>query len=70
MTGCPNSCAQHYIGDIGLIGARVPVNDDGDTADGYNFVIGGGFGNDNARIGRDYAQNVLAADAPARSSTC
>ena len=65
VTGCPNSCAQHYIGDIGLIGARVPIDDD-DTADGYNFVIGGGFGNTDARIGRDYAQNVLAADAPAK----
>ena len=65
VTGCPNSCAQHYIGDIGLIGARVPVGED-DTADGYNFVIGGGFGNKDARIGRDYAQNVLAADAPAK----
>ena len=66
VTGCPNSCAQHYIGDIGLIGARVPINDDGDTVDGYNFVIGGGFGNVDARIARDYAQNVLAADAPAK----
>ena len=65
VTGCPNSCAQHYIGDIGLIGARVPIDDD-DTADGYNFVIGGGFGNTDARIGREYAQNVLAADAPAK----
>ena len=66
VTGCPNSCAQHYIGDIGLIGARVPVGDDGDTADGYNVVIGGGFGNENAKIGRDYALNVLAEDAPAK----
>ena len=23
LTGCPNSCAQHYIGDIGLLGAKV-----------------------------------------------
>ena len=66
VTGCPNSCAQHYIGDIGLIGARVPINDDGDTADGYNIVVGGGFGNTDARIGRDYTQNVLAADAPSK----
>ena len=25
LTGCPNSCAQHYIGDIGLLGAQVQV---------------------------------------------
>ncbi len=37
LTGCPNSCAQHYIGDIGLIGARVPINDDGDTVEGYHI---------------------------------
>src|SRR4029077_10802401 len=36
LTGCPNSCAQHYIGDIGLVGARVQVTDDGDTVDGYH----------------------------------
>ena len=24
LTGCPHSCAQHYIGDIGLLAARVP----------------------------------------------
>ena len=43
LTGCHNSCAQHYIGDIGLIGAKVPVNADGDTVDGYDIVVGGGF---------------------------
>ena len=44
LTGCHHSCAQHYIGDIGLIGARVPINDDGDTVDGYHIFVGGGFG--------------------------
>ena len=34
--------------------------------DSYNIVIGGGFGNENAKIGRDYALNVLAEDAPAK----
>ena len=29
VTGCHNSCAQHYIGDIGLIGAKVAVGEDG-----------------------------------------
>ena len=23
LTGCPNSCAQHYMGDIGLLGTKV-----------------------------------------------
>ena len=64
VTGCPNSCAQHYIGDIGLVGARVPVGDDGDTVDGFHIVVGGGYGAD-ARIARDFARDVKADDAPA-----
>ena len=48
LTGCPNSCAQHYIGDIGLVGAKVQVSDEGDTVDGYTFIVGGGFGPDAA----------------------
>ncbi len=65
VTGCPNSCAQHYIGDIGLVGARVPVGDDGDAAEGFHIVIGGGYG-DRARIARDYLRDVKAQDAPAQ----
>jgi ferredoxin-nitrite reductase len=63
LTGCHHSCAQHYIGDIGLIGARVPVNDEGDTVDGYHLLVGGGFGAE-ATIGRELFQNVKAEDAP------
>jgi len=63
VTGCHNSCAQHYIGDIGLIGARVAVNDDGDTVDGYHLFVGGGFGTD-AAIARELYRDVKAEDAP------
>jgi len=63
LTGCHHSCAQHYIGDIGLIGARVPVNDEGDTVDGYNILVGGGYGPE-AAIARELFQNVKADDAP------
>src|SRR5215211_8785898 len=52
LTGCHHSCAQHYIGDIGLIACRVPLNDDGDTAEGYHILVGGGFGPD-AAMARD-----------------
>lgn len=63
LTGCHHSCAQHYIGDIGLIGARVPVNEDGDTVEGYDIAVGGGFA-ENARIGRTLWKAVKAEDAP------
>lgn len=63
LTGCHHSCAQHYIGDIGLIGARVPMGDEGDTVDGYHLHIGGGFGPD-ATIGRELYRDVKAEEAP------
>ena len=63
LTGCHHSCAQHYIGDIGLIAARVAVNEEGDTVDGYNILVGGGFGPD-ATLARDIYQDVKAEDAP------
>ena len=61
LTGCHNSCAQHYIGDIGLIGARVPINEDGDTVDGYDIHVGGGFST-TPSIGREIYPAVKAED--------
>lgn len=63
LTGCHHSCAQHYIGDIGLIGARVVINDDGDTVDGYHVHVGGGYGPE-AAIGREIYRDVKAEVAP------
>jgi ferredoxin-nitrite reductase len=63
LTGCHHSCAQHYIGDIGLIGARVPVNEEGDTVEGFHIFVGGGYGA-NAKIGRELWRDVKAEDCP------
>jgi ferredoxin-nitrite reductase len=63
LTGCHHSCAQHYIGDIGLIAARVAINEEGDTVDGYHVLVGGGFGPD-ATLARDIYRDVKAEDAP------
>jgi ferredoxin-nitrite reductase len=49
FTGCPHSCAQHYMGDIGLLGTK--VRRAGETIEGYHIFVGGGFGNHRA-IGR------------------
>ncbi|HZA76575.1 MAG TPA: hypothetical protein VE623_09330 [Acidimicrobiales bacterium] len=38
VSGCPNSCAQHQIGDIGLAGSKVRV--EGVTTDGYHVYLG------------------------------
>jgi len=63
LTGCPNSCAQHYIGDIGLVGIKVQISEDGDQAEGYHIHVGGGFGPD-AVCGRELYRDVKAEDAP------
>jgi ferredoxin-nitrite reductase len=55
LTGCPNSCAQHYMGDIGLLGAKVKVA--GESVEGYHVFVGGGFG-DNRAIGRQVFQGL------------
>lgn len=64
LTGCHHSCAQHYIGDIGLIGARVETGSDGDTVEGYHVHVGGGFGPD-AAIAREIYRDIRAEEAPA-----
>jgi ferredoxin-nitrite reductase len=52
LTGCPNSCAQHYIGDIGLLGVKTTVS--GESVEAYNVTLGGGYGSD-----RTIAQDVF-----------
>jgi len=62
LTGCHHSCAQHYIGDFGLIGAQVDHGDD--TVEGYHLYIGGGTGPDQS-IGRELIRDVPFDDVPA-----
>jgi ferredoxin-nitrite reductase len=62
LTGCHHSCAQHFISDIGLIGAKVPVSDE-DTVEGYHIHVGGAFGPD-AAIGEEIIRDVKSKDAP------
>jgi ferredoxin-nitrite reductase len=57
VTGCPNSCAQHYMGDIGLLGTKVQ------GADGYHVFVGGGFGKNQA-VGRQVFSGVGATEIP------
>lgn len=61
VTGCPHSCAQHRVGDIGLLATRVSA---GETeVEGYHLFIGGGFA-DLQGLGREILRNVPAADVP------
>jgi ferredoxin-nitrite reductase len=65
LTGCPNSCAQHYVGDIGLLAAKVAIGDDDndDQVEGYHIHVGGGFGGD-AKIARLIYEKVTAQETP------
>jgi ferredoxin-nitrite reductase len=63
LTGCHHSCAQHYIGDIGLLACKVEPTEEGEAIEGYHIVVGGGFGPD-ASIGREVYRDVSAQDAP------
>jgi sulfite reductase (ferredoxin) len=42
ITGCPNSCGQHWIADLGLEGKK--IKRDGRMVDAYYFCVGGGVG--------------------------
>jgi sulfite reductase (ferredoxin) len=42
VTGCPNSCGQHWIADIGIEGKKIKV--DGRIVDAYYFCLGGSVG--------------------------
>ena len=42
VTGCPNSCGQHWIADIGLEGKK--IKQEGRLTDAYYFCLGGSVG--------------------------
>jgi sulfite reductase (ferredoxin) len=42
VTGCPNSCGQHWIADIGIEGKKIKVRDR--MVDAYYFCVGGALG--------------------------
>ncbi|HEX6804758.1 MAG TPA: nitrite/sulfite reductase [Terriglobales bacterium] len=61
VTGCPNSCGQHWIADIGIEGKKIKVNDR--LLDAYYFCVGGALGlhQSTARL---TGYRCLATDVP------
>lgn len=57
LSGCPNSCAQYQIADIGLTG--IPSIHDGRKQDGYNILVGGCLG-ENPEFGVELFRKVPA----------
>jgi sulfite reductase (ferredoxin) len=61
ITGCPNSCGQHWIADLGLEGKKIKVN--GEFADAYYFCVGGSVGRVQA-VARPVGYRCLASEVP------
>jgi ferredoxin-nitrite reductase len=61
VTGCPNSCAQHYMGDIGCLGTKTKIG--GESLDAYHVFVGGGFAKNQA-VGRQIFSGVTAEQLP------
>jgi sulfite reductase beta subunit-like hemoprotein len=62
ISGCPNSCGQHHIGDIGLTGHLAKI--DGREVPVYSILVGGAVGEGRARIGKRigrYAEQAAPA---------
>jgi ferredoxin-nitrite reductase len=61
LTGCHHSCAQHYIGDIGLEATKVEVDEE--MVEGYHICVGGGWGAEQG-IGRRLLDSVPYREIP------
>ncbi|HZU44641.1 MAG TPA: nitrite reductase [Terriglobales bacterium] len=61
ITGCPNSCGQHWIADLGLEGKKVKI--DGRIVDAYYFCVAGGVGAYQA-IARPIGYRCAASEVP------
>jgi sulfite reductase (ferredoxin) len=61
VTGCTNSCGQHWIADIGLEGKK--IKKDGKLVDAFYFCVGGAIGK-YARTGRPLGFRAAAEDVP------
>jgi sulfite reductase (ferredoxin) len=62
VTGCTNSCGQHWIADIGLEGKK--IKKDGEMVDAFFFCVGGSVGK-YARPARQLGYRAAATDVPA-----
>ena len=58
-TGCPNSCGQPQVADIGLMGTK--VRKDGKTVEGVNIYMGGKVGKE-AELGTCVQKSIPCSD--------
>jgi sulfite reductase (ferredoxin) len=61
VTGCPNSCGQHWIADLGIEGKKIKV--DNKLMDAYYFCVGGSVGSHQA-FARPIGYRCTAIEVP------
>jgi len=61
VTGCPNSCGQHWIADVGIEGKKLKL--DGQMVDAYYFCLGGALGLNQATA-RPVGYRCAATEVP------
>lgn len=61
VTGCPNSCGQHWIADVGLEGKKIKIR--GEMVDAYYFFVGGAVG-EFQRLARPIGYRCVAGEVP------
>jgi sulfite reductase (ferredoxin) len=61
VNGCPNSCGQHWIADIGLQGCKMKVG--GEQVDAFDILLGGAVGR-GARFTRRVGLKIAASEVP------
>jgi len=62
MSGCPNSCGQHHIANIGFHGAAMKVGENQLPA--YHLFVGGAYQNGSLRMGTQLKVRMPAKRAP------
>ena len=63
ISGCPNSCGQHHVGDIGLTGLSLK-GEDGRRSPHYSMLVGGMVGEDDSVLGERLGGKFPATRVP------
>jgi|DewCreStandDraft_1066081.scaffolds.fasta_scaffold00197_73 sulfite reductase beta subunit-like hemoprotein len=63
ISGCPNACGQHHVGDIGLTGMSLQEAD-GQHRPYYSLLVGARLGEEGAAVGKRVAGRFPAPEVP------
>jgi sulfite reductase beta subunit-like hemoprotein len=63
ISGCPNACGQHHVGDIGLTGMSLQEAD-GQHRPYYSLLVGARLGEEGAAVGKRVVGRFPAPEVP------